>query len=230
MCIKCIAIGNRIMGDDAIGIKVVEEILPLIKQQNIEVIISETDVNYALEKIEPEDFLLIIDSTYYDILPGSITATPIKELLKKQMDTHSQHQPNLIHALHNLKYSLEGYLVGIEVEHIGYSFELSKSLKSKFTQICTQVYEVIKIMHDTYLLNKISQSLQLICEENKIKQVKEFNLVVNLNSHINEENLAKHLAINNKQLIAENLQINIKKDDIDVETAIIHSLQGELIE
>jgi hydrogenase maturation protease len=59
MLIKCIAIGNRIMGDDSIGIRVTQEILPSLKKDKIEVIFGETDVDYALSKIEDGDFLFI---------------------------------------------------------------------------------------------------------------------------------------------------------------------------
>ena len=48
-------------------------------------------------------------------------------------------------------------------------------------------------MHDTFLLNKISHSLKEICKENNIKRIKQFSLVVNHDSHVNEENLLEHL-------------------------------------
>lgn len=85
-------------------------------------------------------------------------------------------------------------------------------------------------MHDTYLLNKISQSLNEICEENKIKSIDQFTLVVNNHSHINEKSLREHLEINNKNLIRNELKIIIQREDIEDQTAIIHSIQGEILE
>lgn len=85
-------------------------------------------------------------------------------------------------------------------------------------------------MHDTFLLNKISKSLNQICEENKIKQIDEFTIVVSPNSHITQENLQEHLQLYNKDIIGEVLQINIQREDIEKQTAIIHSIQGETFE
>lgn len=85
-------------------------------------------------------------------------------------------------------------------------------------------------MHDTYLLNKISQSIKEICEEHKIKRINQFTLVVSHHSHINEESLREHLELHNKDMIGDNLQIEIQREDIEDQTAIIHSLQGEMLE
>ncbi|SDK98421.1 hypothetical protein [Natronincola ferrireducens] len=85
-------------------------------------------------------------------------------------------------------------------------------------------------MHDTYLLNKITQSLKEICQEHKLKKIEAFTLVVNHHSHVNEESLREHLEINSKELIGDDLQINLQREDIEEQTAIIHSLQGETFE
>lgn len=82
-------------------------------------------------------------------------------------------------------------------------------------------------MHDTYLLNKISKALEKLCKENDIRKINQFTLVVNHNSHVNQENLRQHLEINNKNIIGDDLQISLQRDDIADQTAIIYSLQGE---
>ncbi|NLM34165.1 MAG: hypothetical protein GX206_01885 [Clostridiales bacterium] len=82
-------------------------------------------------------------------------------------------------------------------------------------------------MQDTYLLDKISNSIKEICSSKNIKCIREFTLVVNHNSNVNEENLRKHLAEHNKEHIGEELKIKIQREDIEEKTAIIHSIQGE---
>lgn len=84
-------------------------------------------------------------------------------------------------------------------------------------------------MHDTFLLNKISQSLKEICKENKINRIEKFTLVVNHNSHINKENLLEHLKLHNLEILAKELKIEIQRDDIESQTAIIKSIQGETL-
>lgn len=142
--IKCIGIGNRIMGDDGIGIKVTEELTPLLNKKSIEVILSETDVYYALYRIKPEDFLIIIDSTYYKIQPGSVTYTPIKELIRIDNLVYTQHQPNLIGALQLYQEDINGYLIGIEVESIEFRNNLSNRLQENLSEICKNVYNIIE--------------------------------------------------------------------------------------
>ncbi|MCC5911745.1 MAG: hypothetical protein JJT76_15080 [Clostridiaceae bacterium] len=85
-------------------------------------------------------------------------------------------------------------------------------------------------MHDTYLLNKITQSLKGLCQEYKIQKIEQFTLVVNHHSHVNKENLREHLNVHSKELIGDDLRIKLQREDIDEQTAIIHSLQGETFE
>jgi len=143
MKVKCIAIGNRIMGDDSIGIKILEELSSEFKKEKIEIIFGETDVNYALSKIDDGDMVFIFDSTYFDITPGTVTFTPIEKLQKEQHQIYSQHQPSLINLLNIYKKTVKGYIVGIEVEEIHFSLDLSEILNIKFLSICEEVRSFI---------------------------------------------------------------------------------------
>ncbi|WP_053956392.1 hydrogenase maturation protease [Inediibacterium massiliense] len=143
MKIKCIAIGNRIMGDDGIGIKVLENLSQELEKEKIQVIFGETDIDYSLSKIDDEDLLFIIDSTYFNIAPGTVTFTPIEKAMKRQGQIYSQHQPSLIDLLNTYKKSVKGYIVGIEVEKIHFSLDLSETLRKKFLSICEEIHKFI---------------------------------------------------------------------------------------
>jgi hydrogenase maturation protease len=153
MSIKCIAIGNRIMGDDSIGIRVLEEILPKLKGENIEVIFGETDIDYALSKINDGDFLLIIDSTYFNMEPGTVTFSDINKFVENNKQIYSQHQGSLIDLLSIYRSNVSGYVIGIEVREISFSLELSSSLEVKFYIICKEIY---KFIHNT--VRRITQN------------------------------------------------------------------------
>lgn len=84
-------------------------------------------------------------------------------------------------------------------------------------------------MHDTFLLNKISHSLKEICNENKINRIEQFMLVLNHHSHISEESLQEHLKLHNPDIIGSELNIKIQREDIEEQTAIIKSIQGETL-
>lgn len=142
MAVKCVAIGNRIMGDDAIGINVAEELSAKLIKEEIEIIFGETDFEYALSRIEDGDLLFIIDSTYFERMPGTITFTSLDDLSLRYNLT-SQHQPSLIHLIKLYRKNIKGVVIGIEVDKIEFSTELSENFKLKLNQICQEVYEFI---------------------------------------------------------------------------------------
>jgi len=82
-------------------------------------------------------------------------------------------------------------------------------------------------MHDTFLLNKISHALKELCNEHKIRRIEQFTLVVNHDSHIDEKNLREHLKLHNTEIIASELRVEIQREEIEEQTAIIKSIQGE---
>ena len=82
-------------------------------------------------------------------------------------------------------------------------------------------------MHDTILLSKISESIKEACTANIIKKVNTLTIVVNHKSHVNENNLYEHLKDMNADLIGIWTKVNIEKEDIQDQTAILKSIQGE---
>ncbi len=81
-------------------------------------------------------------------------------------------------------------------------------------------------MHDTFLLKRISESLNEICEANKIIKVHKLRIITNPNSHIYKENLYEHLKEANSELVGDWTDIIIFKEDIEALTAIIDSIEG----
>lgn len=84
-------------------------------------------------------------------------------------------------------------------------------------------------MHDTFLLNNISEKLKEICKKNNIGKVNEVIVTVNNDSHINESNLHEHLMLENKNLITQQTNVKVVKDDIGELKAIIKMIQGEKV-
>lgn len=85
----------------------------------------------------------------------------------------------------------------------------------------------VVIVHDTFLLAKISQSINKLCEDNQIKKIDELTVIVNHGSHINEKNLYEHLTLHNKEIVTNDLKIEIQRQSIEEQTAIIKSIKGE---
>ena len=87
--------------------------------------------------------LFILDSTYFDKAPGTVTFTPIEELLLDGKRIYSQHQANLIDLLKVYRKSVKGFVIGIEVEEINFCLELSDILTEKFLNICNEINDFI---------------------------------------------------------------------------------------
>ena len=86
---------------------------------------------------------------------------------------------------------------------------------------------IVKSMHDTILFSKISESLKEACVANKIEKVNILTVIVNHRSHVNSDNLYEHLQYANKNLVGEWTKINVQREEIQDQTAILKSIQGE---
>lgn len=145
MAAKVIAIGNILMGDDGIGIRVGERIKDDLVGRNVEVIIGETDFQYCTSKIKEGDFLFILDAAITGKEAGDITVIPIENYIYKG-NLYSQHGCSLITLINLYKKEVKGYIIAIEVEEIKFSLELSPLLQSKLNNITKETIEIIKEM------------------------------------------------------------------------------------
>lgn len=144
--IKVIGIGNLLMGDDSIGLKIIDAIEEQIKSLNLDIkcIKAETDVNYALDNIEDGDFLFILDSTILGLEYGQITQISLEEEIRCQNNSLSIHSMSLISLIGHFNMRVRGFILGIEVVKISFGLEISEELKARFEQICHEIYTIIK--------------------------------------------------------------------------------------
>lgn len=144
--IKIFAIGNIILGDDGIGVKVMEFIGAQLESysEEVKVLIVGIDYIYCLNEINKEDTVILVDSTYFGIEPGRVSVLNLKECDKFISPCRDMHSENLLRVLREEYREIPGYLVGIEVEKVNYSLELSKTLKDNFSEITKKVFSEIK--------------------------------------------------------------------------------------
>lgn len=142
---KIIAIGNRIMMDDAIGVLICEALQKDLENLGFDVVIGETDVDYCISSIKNEDFIIILDATFYGIETGKITILDITKKNNIYEKGYSQHQLSLIKLLHSYSFKdISGYILGIEAEEIDYGVELSHGIAKNFEGIKSRVYGLIQ--------------------------------------------------------------------------------------
>lgn len=143
-----IGIGSLIMTDDGIGARVAGTIQGMLQEQGITVLIGETDVQYCLDAIKPDDFLVIIDAMMQGTEPGSIEIIPLQDVMKSHGKLYSQHDCSLLEAVSMNYTEIRGNLIGIEVADIKFGFNLSDVLELRLNNICEKVFNRIVKMKE----------------------------------------------------------------------------------
>jgi hypothetical protein len=82
-------------------------------------------------------------------------------------------------------------------------------------------------MNNTDLLSNISKALNEICEKNRIIKVNEIVITVDNNWGISESNLHEYLCNKHKSLVGEWTNINVIKDSLKDDKAIIRIVHGK---
>jgi len=144
--IKIIGIGNSLMGDDSIALKVIDSIQKKVEEleSDIKCIKAETDFDFALDNIEDGDYLFILDGTLLGLEYGQVTQIPLAQVEKYSTYSLSIHNLNLLSLINHFNVKVEGLILGIEVVQVKFSLEISQELKDRFKKICFQVYTIIK--------------------------------------------------------------------------------------
>ncbi|BAK97912.1 hypothetical protein OBV_07140 [Oscillibacter valericigenes Sjm18-20] len=148
--ILVIGIGSRIMRDDGIGSRVVEAIEGRLRERDITPFIGETDLECCFDEIEPDDLVIIVDAMAQGQETGSVDVMLLSSALNDRSKFRTQHEFSLLDLIALHAPNTEGYFIGIQAAEIGFGFDLSKSLKERFEQICTDVLNrVLTIKEET---------------------------------------------------------------------------------
>lgn len=159
--IKIFGIGNVLLSDDGIGVRIVEHLRDKLMDLNdyykqydeeIAVIIGENDYLYCLNNIKEDDYIIIIDATCFMIKPATVTIRNLKEcdefIEGDFIGELSTHEESFLNSVRREKNNIDGWLIGIEVSKIDHSLQLSKELSKKFNFISYSVFnKIIEIIN-----------------------------------------------------------------------------------
>ncbi|MBZ9685317.1 hydrogenase maturation protease [Clostridium estertheticum] len=140
---KVIAIGNRLMMDDAVAVMILERIKNKLEDKNIETIIGETDVDFCFSKLNQQDIFYIIDSTYYGNVPGTVTFKNLKDIKNTRGYCRSIHSLGLMELVNMHKMDIKGYFIGIEIANIDINIGLSNLLQGQLDYISRDILNFI---------------------------------------------------------------------------------------
>ena len=78
--------------------------------------------------------------------PGTVTVRALESCDDFTYRAYTGHDLSLIKAIRLEKLNIKGYLIGIEIESIEFSLELSKSLEERFDSICKEILYNIEVI------------------------------------------------------------------------------------
>lgn len=140
---KVIALGNRLMKDDKIGILVCEKLKNSIENMGYDLIIGETDIDYIISSIKEGDFILIIDGMDENKEVGRVEIFSLDRANENNF-FYSQHSISLINIINSIYKDISGYIIGIQIEDIKYDLGISSRLNRKIPIICKEVEAILR--------------------------------------------------------------------------------------
>lgn len=140
---KVIAIGNRLMMDDAVALVILGNIRNTLEDNDIESIIGETDIDFCFSKLNQQDTFYIIDSTYYGNVPGTVTFKNMKDIKKMRGFSRSIQSLELMELINMYKMDIKGYFIGIEIANIDINIGLSYILQRQVNYISRDILNFI---------------------------------------------------------------------------------------
>lgn len=132
-----VGIGNRLKSDDAIGIRICEEVKPSGRKQ---VLIVESGIEKFVGKINSisPDILVLVDCTDFNKEPGYFNLFPIGETQDNTLHTHT------ISLLRISEFfTMKTYVLGIQPEFVGFGEEISPIVLKRAHQIITFLNEMV---------------------------------------------------------------------------------------
>lgn len=140
--VKVFGIGNPLLGDDGIALYLLNllEQNPLLTSK-MTFYLAETDCLYALEQIQPDDFIIILDSCYFKKPLGTLVHMPLRDwLLNSYVSTHSL---NFLAELQLYFPKINGFFLGIEIHRVEPSLTLSPALAKRLPQLHLEVTHLL---------------------------------------------------------------------------------------
>ena len=94
-----LGIGNRLMGDDGIGVRIIEALGQENTSEKVRFAAGETDIGYCLSELADGDLCIIVDGSCSGREPCTVDVIDLKEVFAQRRPALSFHDFDLIHAM-----------------------------------------------------------------------------------------------------------------------------------
>lgn len=146
--IAVIGVGNILMGDEGVGVRVVEELGKLKLPEGVQLIDAGTAIHALMGRLSGFDKLVIVDAIKGGGPPGTIYRITLDEVKSDPPKPFSLHDLGVLETLRVERLigdaPEEVVIVGIEPERVEPSLELSPLLKGKLPELIRAVLEELK--------------------------------------------------------------------------------------
>ncbi|MGE5653236.1 MAG: hydrogenase maturation protease [Bacillota bacterium] len=133
-----IAVGNRLMTDDAVALAAAERLQPTLEEMGLKVVIAETDLSCAIHQIGPPHRIIVLDAAISGREVGSVWRVPRGEWCAQRSLGLSQHGFGLVEWMRLAEPRVVD-VIGIEVADLGWGFGLSIALQAELERIIADV-------------------------------------------------------------------------------------------
>ena len=137
--ILVLGVGNILLSDEGVGVRVVEAMQQMKMPENVEVLDGGTASMALLDTLRDRDRVIVIDAVKGNHHPGTIYRfTPADISVQREIAT-SLHQLDLLDALAQLEFlgrpPRDVVLYGIEPKDIGLSLELTPEVRAAIPRV-----------------------------------------------------------------------------------------------
>jgi len=143
---KLLALGNVLMGDDAVAIHLAMALQEELGQMGIEVIYGETDIGYCITSIQEEDFIIFVDAADFGGVAGEISVMSISEISNTDKFV-TGHSINFLHLIKLYKPKLQGVILAVQIADINFRYGLSEELQNRFSECACGIMEHVNMVN-----------------------------------------------------------------------------------
>lgn len=153
--ILVLGVGNILLRDEAIGVRVVEKLQETYSfSPNVELMDGGTLGLSLLDPIYQSDTVIVVDAVQNGEAPGTLYRLPAEELNKRLKFKNSLHQLDLVETLVYIEMMgrrPEAVVIGIEPADISpWGTEMTETVQSRLPEMCSRVLTEIEAAGGSY--------------------------------------------------------------------------------
>jgi len=153
--ILVLGVGNILLRDEAIGVRVVEKLQETCSfSPNVDLMDGGTLGLSLLDPICRSDYLIVVDAVQNGEVPGTFYRLPAEELNKRLKFKNSLHQLDLVETLvyaEMMGKRPDAVIIGVEPADISpWGTEMTEIVQSRMEEMCSRVLREIECAGGAY--------------------------------------------------------------------------------